>query len=87
MLKGIDVNTIVTLLIVKKLWMTIGMSNESKIIAVDQTKKNVISIMKDASLFIQNARVPISLLVIDTSEDNFLLETDWMDRYQANLSF
>jgi len=51
----------------------------SKIIAVDQIKKNVISIIRDASLSIQDARVLVNLLVIDIPEDNLLLETDWMD--------
>ncbi len=64
-----------------------GMPDGSKIIAVDQIKKNVISIVKDASLLIQDARVPVNLLVIEASEDNLLLGTDWMDRYQADLSF
>ena len=64
-----------------------GMPDGSKIIAVDQTKKNVISIIRDAPLLIQDARVPINLLVIDVPEDNLLLGTDWMDRYQADLSF
>ncbi len=79
--------SIVTLLIVKKLRLTMGMPDESKIIAVDQTKKNVISIVRDASLSIQDARVPVNLLVIEASEDNLLLGTDWIDRYQADLSF
>src|SRR6266511_6416709 len=35
----------------------------------------------------QDARVSIYLLVIEASEDNLLLGTDWMDRYQADLSF
>ncbi len=64
-----------------------GMSDGSKIIAVDQTKKNVIGIVRDASLSIQDARVAINLLVIEASEDNLLLGTDWIDRYQADLSF
>ncbi len=71
--------SIVTLPVVKKLHLTMGMPDESKIIAVDQTKKNVISIIKNASLSIQDARVPVNLLVIDMSEDNLLLGTDWMD--------
>src|SRR6266540_5925469 len=79
--------SIVTLLIVKKLRMTMEIPNGSRIIAVDQTKKNVISIIKDASLLIQNARMPVNLLVIDASEDNLFLRTDWMDYYQADLSF
>src|SRR6266540_2672483 len=79
--------SIVTLPIIKKLRLTMGMPDGSKIIAVNQTKKNVISIVKDASLSIQDARVPINLLVIEALEDNLLLETDWMDRYQADLSF
>ncbi len=64
-----------------------GMPDGSKIIAVDQTKKNIIGIVKDASLSIQDVRVPVNLLVIDASEDNLLLGTDWMDYYQADLFF
>ncbi len=63
------------------------MPDGSKIIVVDQTKKSVIGIVRDASLSIQDARVPVNLLVIDTSEDNLLLGTDWMNWYQADLSF
>ncbi len=79
--------SIVTLPVVKKLHLTMGMPDGSKIIAVDQIKKNVIGIVRDASLSIQDARVPINLLVIEASEDNLLLGMDWMDRYQADLSF
>ena len=79
--------SIVTLPVVKKLRLTMGMPDGSKIIAVDQIKKNVIGIIRDASLSIQDARVLINLLVIEASEDNLLLETDWMDRYQVDLSF
>ncbi len=64
-----------------------GMPDGSKIIAVDQTKKNVISIVRDALLLIQDARVPVNLLVIEAPEDNLLLGTDWMDCYQVDLSF
>ena len=78
---------IITLPIVKKLHMTMRLPDESKIIAVDQTKKNVISIVKDVSLSIQDVRVLVNLLVIEVSEDNLLLGTDWMDLYQADLSF
>src|SRR6266540_6610482 len=55
--------SIVTLLVVKKLRLTIGIPDRSKIIAVDQTKKNVIGIVRDASLSIQDARVSVNLLV------------------------
>ncbi len=79
--------SIVTLLVVKKLRLIMGMPDGSKIIAVDQTKKNVIGIVRDAPLSIQDARVLINLLVIETLEDNLLLGTNWMDRYQADLSF
>jgi len=47
----------------------------------------VISIVKDVPLSIQDAKVPVNLLVINTSEDNLLLGTNWMDWYQADLSF
>src|SRR6266511_3139766 len=83
---GVNVS-IVTLPVVKKLRLTMGMPDGSKIIAVDQTKKNVIGIVRDAPLSIQDARVPINLLIIEAPEDNFLLGTDWIDQYQADLSF
>ena len=67
--------------------MTMGLLDGSKIIAVDQIKKNVIRIVRDAPLLIQDARVPVNLLVIETLEDNLLLGTDWMDCYQVDLSF
>jgi len=54
-------------------------SDESKIIAINQIKKNIISIIKDTSLLIQNIRISISLLMIDVLEDNLLLETNWMN--------
>ena len=63
------------------------MPDGSKIIAVNQTKKNVIGIIRNAPLSIQDARVPVNLLVIEAPEDNLLLEIDWIDRYQADLSF
>ncbi len=52
------------------------MPDGSKIIAIDQTKKNVISIVRNALISIQDARVPVNLLVIETPEDNLLLKTD-----------
>ncbi len=72
---------IVTLPVVKKLRLTMGMPDRSKIITVDQTKKNIIGIIRDAPLSIQDARVSVNLLVIEAPEDNLLLGTDWMDRY------
>ncbi len=79
--------SIVTIPIIRKLCLTMGMPDGSKIIAVDQTKKNVIGIVKDAPLSIQDAKVPVNLLVIDASKDNLLLGIDWIDHYQAVLSF
>src|SRR6266498_3957367 len=71
--------SIITLPVVKKLHLTMGMPDRSKIVAVDQTKKNVIGIVRDVSLSIQDARVPVNLLVIEAPEDNLLLGTDWID--------
>ncbi len=68
--------SIISLPVVKKLRITIGIPDGSKIVAINQIKKNVISIVKNTSLLIQNARIPVNLLVIDASEDNLLLEID-----------
>src|SRR6266511_2568627 len=79
--------SIVTLPVVKKLRLTMGMPNGSKIIAVDQTKKNVIGIVRDAPLSIQDVKVPINLLVIEAPEDNLLFGTAWTPPYPADPSF
>ncbi len=71
--------SIITLLVVKKLRMINSNDLTSIWYFHDQTKKNVISIIKDAPLSIQDARVPVNLLVIDAPEDNLLLKTDWMN--------
>ncbi len=73
--------SIITLPVVRKLCITIGMPDRSKIIAIDQTKKNVIGIVQNTPFSIQDTRILINLLVIDASENNLLLEIDWMDRY------
>ncbi len=59
----------------------------SQIITVDQQRKIVKEVVKEALLAIADAKMPITLLVIDTSELNLLLRTDWMRRYDAELSF
>ena len=79
--------SIIILPVVKKLWMVMGMPDKSKIIAIDQIKKNVIDIVRDASFSIQDAKILISLLIIDIPKDNLLLGTDWMNWYQADLFF
>ncbi len=44
--------SIIILLVIKKLWMVMEMPNRNKIIVINQTKKNVIGIVKDTSLSI-----------------------------------
>ena len=59
----------------------------SQIIAIDQQRKIVKGIVKEALLAIADAKMPIILLVIDTLKSNLLLGTDWMRRYDVKLSF
>ena len=64
-----------------------GLADGSQIIAVDQQRKTVKGVVKEAPLAIANVKVPIILLVINMSESNLLFSTDWMRRYDAELSF
>ncbi len=73
--------SIITLLVVKKLHIIMGLLDRSKIIAINQIKKNVISIVRDTPISIQDARVSVNLLVINALENNLLLGIDWMDYY------
>ena len=73
--------------IVKRLQLTMESADGSQIIAVDQQRKTVKGVVKEVSLAIADAKVPITLLVIDAPEPNLLLSTDWMRRYDMELSF
>ncbi len=83
---GVNVS-IVTYPIVKRLQLAMGLADGSQIIAVDQQRKTVKGVVKEAPLAIANVKVPIILLVINMSESNLLFSTDWMRRYDAELSF
>ena len=64
-----------------------GLADGSQIIAVNQQRKTVKGVVKEALLVIADAKVPIILLVIDTPEFNLLFGTDWMRRYNTELFF
>jgi len=59
----------------------------SSIVAVNQVKKKVIGFVREAPLAIVDARVPVGLMVIDTSRAALLVSTDWLRRYSADLLF
>ena len=48
----------------------------SQIIAINQQRKTVKGIVREALLAIVDAKVPITLLVINASKPNLLLSTD-----------
>jgi len=79
--------SIITYLIVKRLQLVIGSADGSQIIAVDQQKKTVKGVVKEVPLAIVNVKMSIILLVIDVPELNLLFGTDWMRRYDTELSF
>jgi len=54
---------------------------------MNQQRKIIKEIVKEASLVITDVRVLIILLVIDVLESNLLLRIDWIRKYNAELSF
>ncbi len=68
--------SIVTLLIVKRLWLQMSLADSSSIVVVDQAKKKVIGFVKEALLAIANIRVLIDFMVIDTPRAALLVSTD-----------
>ena len=65
--------SIITLPIVKQLQLQMSSTDGSSIVAVDQAKKKVIGFVQKALLVIANARVPVDLMVIDTSRAALLV--------------
>ena len=78
---------IVTYPIVKRFQLAIRPADGSQIIAIDQQRKTVKRVIKEVLLAIADVKVPITLLIINVLEPNLLFETDWMRRYDAELSF
>ena len=54
---NVSIITLSVVRVIRKLRMTMEMLDKSKIIAINQTKKNVINIIRDVSLSIQDASV------------------------------
>ena len=68
--------SIITYSIVKRLQLAMGLADGSQIIAVDQQRKTIKRVVREAPLAIVDTKIPIMLLVIDASEPNLLLDTD-----------
>ncbi len=61
-----EINVLIVIyFIIKKLQLTMKPANGSQIITIDQQRKMIKEIIKETSLMIANARIPITLLVID----------------------
>jgi len=48
-------------------------------------KVKVISLVREASLSVQHIRTPGTLYVIEGTKTILILETDWFNRYQADI--
>ncbi len=48
-------------------------------------KVKVVDLVKEASLSVQHIRIPETLYVVEGTETILILETDWFDRYQADI--
>src|SRR6266498_1127960 len=70
----------------KKLRLKIELNDGTKVTPLGGgSKVKIIGLISNASIAVQNLRTLGSLYVIGGTESVVILETDWMDRYQADI--
>ncbi len=70
----------------KKLRLKIEANNRIKVATLKgKSKVRVIGLISNASIAVQNLCTSGLLYIIEGMKSVVILETDWMDRYQANI--
>ena len=71
----------------KKIGLKIKDSSNVFVVTANGTKTRALGKIPDLQIALQTLAVPITLQVIESSEDTLLLGTDWFHKTNANLNF
>src|SRR5688572_20674369 len=79
--------SIITKSLKNKLGLTINRSLNVIVITANGTRQRALGQIDSVNIAVQNLLVPMKLLVIDSSDDNLLLGTDWFEKTRAQWNF
>ena len=79
--------SIITNKLMKKIGLKIKDSSNVFVVTANGTKTRALGKIPDLQIALQTLAVPITLQVIESSEDTLLLGTDWFHKTNANLNF
>ena len=79
--------TVCTKPLVKKLGLDYQKNKVIELITVDGKKNKTYGIAEDVSIKIADAAVPMNIHIADSKDEAFLIGGDWLNRYQADISY
>ncbi len=76
---------VVTKLLAVALGLKWKLSTRNDIIAVDDKSQAAVEVIEEIPIVIADAQIYIPLQVINSVSKTLLLETDWLDKYRADV--
>ena len=73
--------------LIKKLGLIYRQDKVIELITIDEKKNKTCGVAEEAPIKIANANVPMNIHIIDSKDETFLIEEDWLNRYQADISY
>src|ERR1044072_5986257 len=79
--------TVCTKKLADKIGLTYQQDKVIELITVDGKKNRTYGVAEEANIKIADAMVPMNIHIVDSKDETFLIEGDWLNRYQADLSY
>src|ERR1043165_1443392 len=79
--------TICTKKLADKIGLTYRQDKVIELITVDGKKNRTCGVAEEANIKIADAMVPMNIHIADSKDETFLIGGDWLNRYQADLSY
>src|ERR1044072_1960888 len=79
--------TVCTKKLADKIGLTYQQDKVIELITVDGKKNRTCGVAEEANIKIADAIVPMNIHIVDLKDETFLIGGDWLNRYQADLSY
>jgi hypothetical protein len=79
--------SIITKSLKNKLGLKVDRESKVIVITANGDRQRALGQINNVNIDVQNLRVPMKLLVIDSADDNLLLGTDWFEKTKAQWNF
>jgi hypothetical protein len=79
--------TVCTKPLMKKLDLIYRQDKVIELITVDGKKNKTCGVVEETSIKIADANIPMNIYIADSKDEAFLIGGDWLNRYQADISY